>query len=238
MPDNRKRAFLFGFLALLLAFFTIRAVSQRFEGEELIPVVVAREAIPAGSELTADMLQVTQRPQRYYGLESYFATLDEVVGQTALVSVAAGDVIRAEGLDPDGCPIPEGMVVMTVSSAQAIFPSRMIDCESTVDIYFAQQGEDRSEHTILFAENILLLSGCARLPGAEPAANSDGKILCNTIELLIPSEKQGEWANQIIFGEGIVLALRSPATPGDGQAVAFPAPPVAGAALQGENDEP
>ncbi len=219
MSDNRKRALIFGALALLLAFFTVRAVSQRLRGEDLAPVVVALQLIPAGSQITPDMLQVVQRPRKQW-LDSYFETPEKVIGQTTLVSIASGDLLRAEVLDPDGCPIPQDMALVTLSATQAAFPGGLIDCRSYVDVFFARRDEAGSEQVWLFHENLLVARGCARLLSDEPAENAQGDSVCHTIELLIPPDKQAEWSDQMIYGEGVVLGLLPPATPADEQAIA------------------
>lgn len=91
---NRRFLFLALVLATLSAVLVYAAISRSDSGTSGsaadVPVVVAKSSIPAGTVITADLVEVRRVPDFAVGTEA-FTTIDDVVGQVAKFPLAANE---------------------------------------------------------------------------------------------------------------------------------------------------
>jgi Flp pilus assembly protein CpaB len=91
---NRRFLFLALVLATLAAVLVYAAISRSDSGTSGgaadMPVVVAKSSIPAGTLITADLVEVRRVPDFAVGTEA-FTTIDDVVGQVAKFPLAANE---------------------------------------------------------------------------------------------------------------------------------------------------
>ena len=97
MPSAQRRGIIFTALGILLALvaaimaFSYVSKVERQVGQKT-QVVVARENIEAGAEITEDMIRLETRPVIYVP-DSAYRSLDEVVGSISPFYVQEGDLI-------------------------------------------------------------------------------------------------------------------------------------------------
>ncbi|OGO51434.1 MAG: Flp pilus assembly protein CpaB [Chloroflexi bacterium RBG_16_68_14] len=96
---NRRFLFLALILAILSAVLVYAAISRSDSGGGTasaadVPVVVAKAAIPAGTTITAGMLEVRQVPQSAVG-DGALTSLDEAVGKVARFPIAINEQMLA-----------------------------------------------------------------------------------------------------------------------------------------------
>jgi len=182
--SRRRRAVLLLALAVLLGGLAASDVAQREAALRdrlgpAVPVVVAREAIPAGAELTRGRLAVRRVPARYSPAGAAAGT-EPLLGARVAVPVAAGGVIapellRAEAATRTGPPVRRGERVAELTAAGS---PQLVQPGGRVDVLVTREGpRDTGGATELALEDVEVLSaapageeGSAEHPGPRVAA--------------------------------------------------------------------
>lgn len=102
MFESKRRALIFFFLsvaAALAAVFLFSDYVQRTQENmgEMIPVVIAKNAISAGEEIAPDKLGTKQIPKKYV-LPSLLKSVDELKYKRSVVAIKEGDLITTSML--------------------------------------------------------------------------------------------------------------------------------------------
>lgn len=144
---NRRYVVLAVVLALLSAVLVYAALS-RTGGEsgagagDMQTVVVAKEAIPARSEITGSMVELRQVPINARG-DQALASLDDVVGRVTRYPIAANEQVLASKVVSPELPIegdalsyvvPEGMRAISIDTNQVLSAGALILPGDYVDI--------------------------------------------------------------------------------------------------------
>ena len=110
-------ALLFGVLAAVSV--SRYLSSAQAYSKELNRVAVAKVAIPLGTKLTADQVQMVEFPKESTP-DGAFSATDKLVGRVSVVNIAAREPVTEARLAPEGTAaglsavIPEGYRAMTV----------------------------------------------------------------------------------------------------------------------------
>jgi pilus assembly protein CpaB len=144
---NRRYVVLAVVLALLSAVLVYAALSR--SGEEggsgagdVQTVVVAKEAIPARSEITGAMVELRQVPINARG-DQALASLDDVVGRVTRYPIAANEQVLASKIVSPELPVegdalsyvvPEGMRAISIDTNQVLSAGALILPGDYVDV--------------------------------------------------------------------------------------------------------
>jgi pilus assembly protein CpaB len=133
-----------GLLAVFLVYMYVRGIEQQlYEEVDMQNVVVAREAIAAGTAIDARLIQRLSVPRKYRQPQT-FPTVEEVAGRVAVVPIAAGAQIGGGMLADAGAEalsfeVPRGRraVAITVSDDTGvgglIRPGNFVDIVGTFE---------------------------------------------------------------------------------------------------------
>jgi pilus assembly protein CpaB len=190
---NRRFLLLALILATLSAVLVYAAISNSGGGGgtasgDDISVVVAKAAIPAGTELTADLLELRAVPENVVGTDP-FQTVDALVGQVVRYPIAANEPILLSNV-AGGLEIVDNNVLsyiieagkrgMAIKVEAVVGAGGLVLPGDKVDIYWAPEetlGED-AVGAGLIAENIEVLAvqqTLVDLPPTAPGAAADGE---------------------------------------------------------------
>jgi pilus assembly protein CpaB len=176
-------------LAGIVAFLVLsRAAGQQTPGipgaaGRTVPVAVAAQAVPVGTQLTAEMLQIREIPVESTA-EGAVATVDDAVGKITMVEIYPGEVVLAQRLaDPNvvsgegrtALVVSEGQVLMAFPTADLMSQAGVLKPGDHVDLLFSLQfpdmaaGTDTPEGEQLATFNLLQNVTIAALVGGKPA---------------------------------------------------------------------
>ena len=172
---RRRRGIVLAGLALLLGGLAASDVAGREAALDrrlgpLVDVVVARDALPAGTRLTAARLAVRRVPARF-APRGAFGAPGDLVGQRVRVAVPGGADLLAGALDTGraaspGAPVRRGERVADVvagASSQGLEPG------ARVDVVVTREGRGGAEgRTVLALEDVEVL-------GVRPAPAAAGE---------------------------------------------------------------
>ena len=146
-----------------------------------VPVVVAKEAIPAGQLVTADMLETRQVPEVALGFQALQST-DLAIGQVTRFPIAANEQLLLSKFVGDSVAgggglsfiVEPGMRAMAITTQQVIGAGGLVLPGDRVDILWipAEVLED-FEGAMLLAENVEVLAIEQTLEELAPAAQSE-----------------------------------------------------------------
>jgi pilus assembly protein CpaB len=180
---RRRRALLLAGLALLLGGLAASDVASREAAlaERIgpaIPVVVAREAIPAGTALEARRLAVRQVPARF-APRGAFAAPEALAGLEATVPIPAGSEIVAGMAGADGGRLAGGAPVRhgeRVAEVVAAGSPELVRPGGRVDVLVTREPRPgRAGGTVLALEDVEVLAA-APAPAAGGDAEAGGRV--------------------------------------------------------------
>lgn len=154
---------LVGLLAAGVAYGYLGAAPAGQE-EPQVPVVVARQAIPAKTRLTRELLAVQRVPAR---LLARGALQDPAAaeGQVTLVPLAEGEMVLASRLAGAGAPaglayrIPEGYRAVSLRVDEVTAAGGFVQPGDTVDVVAVAEGaEPGSGRAVLLLERVAVLA--------------------------------------------------------------------------------
>jgi pilus assembly protein CpaB len=179
-----RRFLLLAIILGVLSFVLVYAAVSRTDGgggasEGTIPVVVARAAIPAGTTITADMLDVREIAETDVG-DQAFSTSEAVVGQVARYPIAANEQILltkvvggTETLGPRvlSTLLEEGFRGMAVTVEAVVNGGGLVLPGDHVDILWAPEKVDQDLIGAgLIAENVEVVAVQQTLVDLPPTA--------------------------------------------------------------------
>jgi len=225
--NRRRRAFLLGGLALLLGALAASDVAGREAALErrigpLVPVVVTRAQVPAGTAFDLDALAVRRVPARFAPAGAATAP-GELAGLRAGVDVPAGAdvgvgmVDRGEQTGATGAPVRPGERVAELVAAGS---PELIQPGGRVDVVVTRGGDEGSAGaTQLALEDVEVLSALPAdpaAPGEGPAAG--GAALPRVVASLRVTLRQAVYlAAAQAFATELRLLPRAPGDDRDGQ---------------------
>jgi pilus assembly protein CpaB len=183
---NRRLLFLALILGVISAALVYVAVSRSGDGGSVtdagVPVVVAKEAIPAGQLITADMLEIRQVPDTALGFQALQSTdlaigrvtrFPIVANEQVLLSKFVGDSVAGDG-GLSGI-VESGMRAMAIGTQQVVGAGGLVLPGDHVDILWVpvEVLEDTFEGAMLLAENVEVLAVEQILEELVPAAQSE-----------------------------------------------------------------
>ncbi len=167
---RRRRALLLVGLALLLGGLAASDVARREAALDravgpLVPVVVARAALPRGTPLSPARLAVRRIPARFVPAGAV-AVAAELTGLRTAIAIPAGGLVAGSAVDDGGqatpgAPIRPGQRVADVT---AVASPELVEPGSHVDVVVSREGQDGAQgRTVLALEDVEVLA-------ARPAA--------------------------------------------------------------------
>lgn len=177
------------FLALILGIISAALVyvglSSSGDGGSItdagVPVVVAREAIPAGQLLTVDMLEVRQVPETALGFQALQST-DLAIGRVTRFPIVANEQVllskfvggSAVGDGGLSAIVEPGMRAMAITTQQVIGAGGLVLPGDRVDILWVPSEVLADfEGAMLLAENVEVLAVEQVLEELAPAAQTE-----------------------------------------------------------------
>ena len=175
------------FLALILGIISAALVyvglSSSGDGvtDAGVPVVVAREAIPAGQLLTAEMLEVRQVPETALGFQALQST-DLAIGRVTRFPIVANEQVllskfvgdSAAGNEGLSAIVEPGMRAMAIETQQVIGAGGLVLPGDRVDILWVPSEVLADfEGAMLLAENVEVLAVEQVLEELAPAAQTE-----------------------------------------------------------------
>jgi len=203
-------------LASLASFGVYRAIRQIPVREVPIATrhaVVARQAIPVGTMLSKDQLDIVAWPDAS-PVPGGFTTVDEVVGRGVTSSLVQNEPITESKLAPKdsgaGLPptIPNGMRAMAVKVNDVIGVAGFTVPGTRVDVVVTV-GAGRNEQTMsrVVLSNIQVLAAGTMY---DREKSRDGKAITATVVTLLVTPRDAERLTLAQTEGQIVLALRNP----------------------------
>ena len=211
-------ALLFGVLAAVSV--SRYLSSAQAYSKELNRVAVAKVAIPLGTKLTADQLQMVEFPKESTP-DGAFPTTDKLVGRVTVVNVAAREPVTEARLAPEGTAaglsavIPEGYRAMTVKVDDVVGISGFIMPGTLVDVVvvIVPQDQQTSQGPIskIVLQSIKVLANGQNIdkPESEREANS-----VKAVTLLVTPEQAEKLALAASEGK-LQLVMRNSVDQGD-----------------------
>lgn len=182
---NRRFLFFALILSVISAGFVYVALSGSGGGESItdggVPVVVAKEAIPAGQLVTADMLEVLQVPDTALGFQAFQST-DLAIGRVTRFPIAANEQVLLSKFVGDSAAgdgglsaiIEPGMRAMAIGTQQIVGAGGLVLPGDRVDIlWMPEEVFEDSEGAMVLAENVEVLAVEQILVELAPAAQSE-----------------------------------------------------------------
>ena len=174
---RRRRALLLVGLALLLGGLAASDVARREaalhrEVGPLVPVVVARDALPRGTALSPARLVVRRIPARFVPAGAV-AAAGQLTGLRTAIAIPAGGLVAGGAVDDGeqaapGAPIRPGERVADVT---AVASPELVEPGSHVDVLVSRDGQDGGPgRTVLALEDVEVL---AARPAAAAGAAGD-----------------------------------------------------------------
>ncbi|MGI8592829.1 MAG: Flp pilus assembly protein CpaB [Solirubrobacteraceae bacterium] len=179
--SRRRRAILLLGLALVLGGLAASDVARREarldrEIGPLVPVVVARSAVPAGSGLGAARLAVRLVPARF-APPGTFASAAELTGLRAAVPISPGGFLTATAVDDGSAPAagPPIRPGERVADVTAVASGELVEPGTRVDVLVSrEEGDGQAGATTLALEDVEVLAASPVEPGAGDAPATAG----------------------------------------------------------------
>ncbi len=147
MFESKKRAFIFMILAILFALaavllFTNYVADMEKNLGELVEIQVAKQDIPAGSPIGADMLATIQIPKKY-AVDSFITSVEELQGKISLVPIPKDEVLTKAMLR-ETSKTPSGYRLVQLRAPLAIFDDQLdvLDRVDLIGTYETKEGKD------------------------------------------------------------------------------------------------
>src|SRR6187397_2492601 len=224
---RNKRFFIVLAGALLFGLLAAVSVSRYLSSAQaytksLRGVAVAKVAIPLGTKIIAEQIQLVQFPQESTP-DGAFDSVEKLAGRVAVVNIAPREPITESRLAPEGTAaglsaiIPEGYRAMTVKVDDAagisgfITPGTMVDVVVTIDP--REDGGHKDPVSKIVLQNIKVLANGQNIdkPENEREANS-----VKAVTLQVTPEQAEKLA--LASSEGkLQLMMRSSIDQGDEQ---------------------
>ncbi len=182
---NRRFLFFALILGVLSAALVYAAVSRSGDGGGVtdagVPVVVAKEAIPAGQLVTADMLETRQVPDTALGFQALQST-DLAIGRVTRFPIAANEQVLLSKFVGDSAAgdgglsaiIEPGMRAMAIGTQQVVGAGGLVLPGDRVDIlWMPEEVLEDFVGAMLLAENVEVLAVEQILEELAPAAQSE-----------------------------------------------------------------
>lgn len=174
---RRRRAVLLGGLSLVLGALAASHVTRREAAlarqlGPVVPIVVARDAMPPGARLTPERLAVRSVPGRYAPAGT-FAHPGELAGLRAAVAVSAGADIVAGMVDDGSQALRPGAPVRPgerVADLVATASPQLVQPGAHVDVVITRGGDGSPGRAELALEDVEVLAATA----APDAIRDDG----------------------------------------------------------------
>jgi pilus assembly protein CpaB len=182
--SNRRYVVLAVVLALLSAVLVYAALSRTGDGsglgaDEAQTVVVAKEAIPARSEITGSMVELRQVPINARG-DQALTSVDDVVGKVTRYPIAANEQVLASKVVSPELPaegealtyvVPEGMRAISIQASQVLSAGGLILPGDYVDILwdYPREGATVPLFTRTVLQNIEVAAVAQTLVDVVPA---------------------------------------------------------------------
>lgn len=185
---NRRFLFLALILAGLSAVLAYAAISSSGSdggGTSVadVPVVVAKTAIPPGTQITAEMLEVRQVPATVVG-DLALDDIDVAVGETTRYPIAANEQVLLSklvvggpdtvGNDALSYVLKEGMRGMAIETTEVIGAGGLVLPGDYVDVLWVpgddSRGDEDHEGAMLVAENVEVVSVDRTIVEVPPSA--------------------------------------------------------------------
>lgn len=171
---RRRRALLLVGLALLLGGLAASDVARREaalhrEVGPLVPVVVARAALPRGTALSPARLVVRRIPGRFVPAGAV-AAAGELTGLRTAIAIPAGGLIAGTAVDDgrEAAPGPPIRPGERVAEVTAVASPELVVPGSRVDVLVSREGQEGGQgRTLLALEDVDVL---ASRPAAAAAA--------------------------------------------------------------------
>jgi len=175
--SRRRRALLLLGLALLLGGLAASDVARREAALDreigpLLPVVVARTQLPAGTEISAGRLAVRRVPARFAPPGSV-ASPASIQGLKTAIPIPAGGFMLASAVSESGtaAPGPPVRAGERVADVTAVAPLDLVQPGTHVDVLVSQEAGDGSTgKTVLALEDVEVL---AATPAAGESTGDD-----------------------------------------------------------------
>ena len=189
---NRRFLFLALILAGLSAVLIYTAISRSSDSggggsaAANVPVVVAKAAIPSGTTITAQMLDVRLVSQNAVAAGA-FTTVESLVGEKVHFPIAANEQVLlskiisapAIGIAPVSYVVEEGHRALAIRTDPVIGAGGLVVEGDFVDVYWVpNQSPDDVEGAILLAENIEVLAvdqTIIQIPLTAPGLQEEGE---------------------------------------------------------------
>ena len=181
---NRRFLFFALILSIISAGFVYVALSGSGGGESItdggVPVVVAKEAIPAGQLITADMLETRQVPEVALGFQALQST-DLAIGQVTRFPIAPNEQLLLSKFVGDSAGdgglsiiVEPGMRAMAIETQPVVGAGGLVLPGDRVDIlWMPDEVLEDFEGAMLLAENVEVLAIEQVLEELAPAALSE-----------------------------------------------------------------
>lgn len=221
-----------GLMSTGVTYFALRKSRQPGTMSAQHQEVVARQALPAGSVLTADLLEARQVSGKSRPPE--LAQLGDLVGKTAVRDVSAGEVLKlsdvrsTDSSNPTPFGVQIGLRAFVVPVERSIGAATLAQTGDRVDILHATTSTDGTARARTVAQNIRVLVGYQ----APSVAKEKGEVPPEPekIPLMLevtPAESEKLFAAQSVGRLAVALRNRSDMTllPPEVAAPVRPAPP-------------
>ena len=182
---NRRFLFVALILGVLSAALVYAAISSSGDGGSVtdagVPVVVAKEAIPAGQLVTADMLEIRQVPDTALGFQALQST-DLAIGKVTRFPIAANEQVLLSKFVGDSLAgdeglsfiVEPGMRAMAIEMRQVVGAGGLVLPGDRVDIlWLPTEVLEDFEGAMLLAENVEVLALEQTLEEIAPAIQSE-----------------------------------------------------------------
>lgn len=185
-------------------------------------VIVARQRIPARTQITSQMVEVKELPAQYIS-DLAITELKEALGKTVKAEILPGEILRREKL-ASGKDAAEGLAFLVTPGKRAVTvavndvsglagllrPGDRVDVLGTFELP-GGSGQEKATLTSLIVQNLEVLSVDQALasPG-QPVADGKKQIGYRNVTLLVTPEQ----AQSLVLSSekgSIRLLLRAPA---------------------------
>lgn len=208
-------AIILGLLSAFLIYNYLDNAREALDKTEYADVVVAREAIPANTRITANMIELKKMPKEYVHNKAV-AERSDLLNKVSLVDIDSGESILENrvieiGESKEGLAymIPEGKRAMSVAVSQVSGLSGMLENADRVDIIsLIEAGNPKQTFSWVVLQDIEVISA-GKLKGTENVEEKNTVSGYETVTLAVSLEESQRlyMASQI---GSISFLLRSP----------------------------
>lgn len=187
MRQQKRRGFVFGLLAVVLAgitglMFTSQIAALERQIGDKQQVVVLKEAIAPRTLITADVLEIKEIP-RMWAHPSYVQSIDDIANQrVAVVPLEKGAIVRQTDIAPTN-GLEGGWRAVSIGVNPVAVLADRVQTGSRVDVvvsyetsYLDEQGQEVKEkrtETLLSDTEVLAVLGGPQTPVAQSSSAED-----------------------------------------------------------------